>query len=138
MTDSFFCPVGQEQTGTCRSEGESGICCLGSGECFGKGDTEACSGGGICCSDECVTGDCCNGLHCLPSEICKDNWCSSSGSGTPPGEGMDLTLILIVAVIAAGGIGAWYYFTKVRKSKSTEDKFEDEKSKDVFDDEEFY
>ena len=75
--------------------------------------------------------------------VCRNNVCVDESSADTPSGGIDLTLILIIAIVALGGIGAWYYFTKVKKgggSKDEGDEFgnEGDEEKEAFDDEEFY
>jgi len=40
----------------------------------------------------------------------------SDGTTTIPSGSFDPTLIIIIAIVALGGFGAWYYFKKVRKA----------------------
>jgi hypothetical protein len=51
-----------------------------------------------------MSGECEEGCWCDPD-------CGGSGGG-----GVDMTMIIIAAVVALGALGAWYYFKKVRRS----------------------
>ena len=121
------CPADEEWKGTCREDGDDGICCgpstsTSGDECFGEYDGTECDDGfKVCCDEECM--ECCTNDHCAIGDVCEYGYCS-----TPETPDVDYTLYIIIAVVAAGGIGAFLYFTKFKKKKGGDEELGGETS----------
>lgn len=63
-------------------------------------------GGGTTVTCDCDLDDTCD----------EDCWCDENCTPDGGGGGFDFTIIIIIAIVALGGFGAWYYFTKIRKT----------------------
>jgi hypothetical protein len=125
---TFDCPIEEE----CSS---SYTCVPMAGDdCEGVPDGSTCSLG-VCFTDECV--ECYMDYHCQEGEVCNANYytCGSTANGDGGG---DYTLIIITVVVIVGGLGAFLYFKKFRKSGSTGEEEYKEEGEESFSDEEFY